>query len=604
MLPQVSLDICAQSTATVLGAIYKQVQSRPKACAVSARGHEFTYSWLGAFAENVRRRLGRAAVKKGDAVALCIPPSAQFVAAALGVMSARASYLPIDDNIPAERISFMVQDAEARLLIATSLLRPAIRDLISVPIIEADQIENPGWGADLAVRESDPDDLAYIIYTSGSTGQPKGVEITHRALFNLVAWHNRAFHISSKDRATQIAGLGFDAAVWEIWPYLAAGATLYVPGDIVRHDPVQLQLYFVKERITVAFAPTILAERLMQMEWPRKTALRLLLTGGDALRVYPHRGLPFSVVNNYGPTECTVVATSGSIDSKDGTFSPPPIGRPIPDTEIHIVDEKLKPVDSGQAGELCLGGPRLARGYRNRPELTKQKFVANPFQTAPAARLYRTGDLVRMRADGQLEFVGRVDDQVKIRGYRIELNEVSIAISRHAAVAQCVVVARNGDDGDRVLVAYIVPSGVIPFREAIMREFLSKSLPDYMIPSAFVTLQEFPVTANGKIDYVALPAPDRSNRQGLDPPASPSTELEQQIATVVCDLLKLDEIGLEDNFFLLGGHSLFGAQLIARLEKRFKVGVPLRLLFESPTVASLAAEVSRIRCEQAASAVS
>ena len=516
-------------------------------------------------------------------------------------MSTGAAYLPIDENCPAERLSFILADSDAHLLITTSRLSSSLQRSTPIPIIEIDRIrERESNGEPASIRnELDPHSLAYLIYTSGSTGQPKGVEITHEGLSHLIAWHNRTFEITHEDRASQIAGLSFDAAVWEIWPYLASGATLCIPQSNIRQDPVGLQQWLVDENITVAFVPTVLTERLIEMEWPSKTKLRLLLTGGDALRKQPRKGLPFAVVNNYGPTECTVVATSGYVSPQDGNAfcGVPSIGGPITHTEVHIVTADLREVTRGQAGELCIGGPSLARGYRNRPELTAERFIPNPFHAAPHARLYRTGDLVRMSEDGQIHFLGRLDDQVKIRGYRIEPNEVTLALHRHPAVSQCVVVGR-GEGEEKQLVAYIVPSRTGPVSYAEIREFLGKTLPDYMLPSAFVTLNELPLNENGKIDYAALPTPRRGDTPALESPESPSTNTERQIAAMVRNLLAVEEIGIKDNFFLFGGHSLFGAQLIARLAKRFKVEVPLRTIFESPTVASLAAQVERLRSEQ------
>jgi acyl-CoA synthetase (AMP-forming)/AMP-acid ligase II/acyl carrier protein len=314
--------------------------------------------------------------------------------------------------------------------------------------------------------------------------------------------------------------------------------------------------------------------------------------------------LPFTLVNNYGPTECTVVTTSGPISSDGDCSSVPAIGRPIADAEIYILGEDLKRLEPGQTGEICIGGPSLARGYHNRPELTAEKFIPNPFDTAPGARLFRTGDLAKIREDGQIQFLGRLDDQVKIRGFRIEPNEIAVAISRIPAVGQCVVVARGGDGAEKQLIAYIVPRGAVAISQSEIREVLGKTLPDYMIPSGFVCLDELPLNANGKIDRAALPPPSRTNAPGLDAPVLPRTALERQTAAIVRDLLKLDEIGVEDNFFLLGGHSLLGAQLIGRLRERFNVEVPLLALFESPTVASLAAQIGRFVSEQSATVAS
>jgi acyl-coenzyme A synthetase/AMP-(fatty) acid ligase/acyl carrier protein len=389
--------------------------------------------------------------------------------------------------------------------------------------------------------------------------------------------------------------VSFDAAVWEIWPYLAAGATLCIPGSDVRKDAGRLQQWILSERITVAFAPTVLAERLILMDWPRKTALRILLTGGEALRTYPRRDLPFTFVNNYGPTECTVVATSGIVAPDEKACTPPSIGHPIQGVQAYVLDEDMKPLRSGQSGELYLGGSSLAVGYHNRPHLTAEKFIFLPLHQGSLERVYRTGDIVRMGNDGQLHFVGRADNQVKIRGFRIEPDEVAATICLHPAVRQCIVVGRDSERGEKELIAYVTQRGKEGPGAQELRDFLAKKLPDYMIPSWFVALEELPLTPNGKVDVAALPVPDRNQVSGLNSPLNPRTHLERQIAALVASLLKVRTVGVEDNFFLLGGHSLFGAELIGRLAKEFHVEIPLRALFEAPTVEKLACEVERLR---------
>src|SRR4051794_5588619 len=413
---------------TVPAMVEDQIRTRSKEVAVIAGRRRITYGQFGILADKVGELLADAQITAGDVVALCIPPSPEFAAAAFAIMSAGAAYLPIDENCPAERVSFMVEDSGARLLITSSHISPSLRAVSSIVIAEIDRVEKLSGIKAYRMDSLGPDNRAYIIYTSGSTGEPKGVELAHRGLSNLVVWHNQTFRIGHQDRASQIAGLSFDAAVWEIWPYLAAGATLCIPDSDVRKDPLRLQKWLIGEKITTAFAPTVSAERLIQLDWPRKTALRLLLTGGDALRNYPRKDLPFALVNNYGPTECTVVATSGPIPPDHCACTPPPIGRPIRHTETYVLGEDLRPVKPGQSGELYIGGPSLAIGYRNRPQLTAERFISNPFRLAGSDRLYRTGDLVRIGEDGQFYFVGRVDDQVKIRGFRIEPNEIAATI--------------------------------------------------------------------------------------------------------------------------------------------------------------------------------
>lgn len=584
----------------VTAAVHQQILARPTGVAIKAGNRQLTYSQLGDLSTQLRKSIRSTGVKRADIVAVWTHPCPEFVAAAFAIMSAGAAYLPIDENCPAERVAFMCADSGARALVTTSRLSASLRHPIGIPVIEVDRTQEAAREAkpDGACEDLDSGSLAYLIYTSGSTGQPKAVEIMHRGLSNLVAWHNEAFAVTRKDRGSQIAGLSFDAAAWEIWPYLVSGATLCIASSEARYNAAALQKWLVDERITVAFVPTILAEHLIEMKWPSKPALRVLLTGGEALRTYPPKNLPFAVVNNYGVTECTVVTISCRVMPNDGSCDAPPIGRPIRNAEILIAGADLKPVEAGHAGELCIGGPSLARGYHNRPELTREKFISHPLCAGQHARLYRTGDLVEMRDDGQLHFLGRVDDQVKIRGFRIEPNEIATTLRRHPGVRQCAVIGRNGSNAEKQLVAYIVPFNGKNASAMELREFLGKTLPDYMIPSVFVTLDELPLTVNGKLDVAALPSRQSGHGMGYESAQPASSDLEDQIAAIVRELLGIDDIGVADNFFLLGGHSLFGAQLISRLAKQFKVDVPLLAVFESPTVSTLAAAVQALRATQ------
>jgi amino acid adenylation domain-containing protein len=439
-----------------------------------------------------------------------------------------------------------------------------------------------------------PDDLAYVIYTSGSTGQPKGVEIPHGGLANLVSWHQQAFSVTSADRASHLAGLSFDAAVWELWPYLAVGASVHLVDELNRNSAALLQDWLVTHRISISFVPTPLAEELLRVKWPRNTVLRILLTGGDTLHRYPPPSLPFVVVNNYGPTECTVVATCGAVppNGHDGIL--PPIGRPIFNSRIHLLDEQLLPVPPGAVGEIYIAGAGLARGYRNRPDLTAKKFISDPFSAKPGSRLYKTGDLARLLPDGQIAFLGRVDEQIKIRGFRIEPNEIVCALNQHPVVHESLVLAREDSSGDKGLVAYLVlesDSGVTP---KSLRDYLRCCLPEYMLPNAFVRLEAFPLMSNGKIDRAALPAPDPANTLHDELSEDPPTPIQQRVLEILRALLGSEKIGLKDDFFLLGGHSLLGAQLIARLRETFRVELALRTIFDAPTVVALAEEIERL----------
>jgi len=405
--------------------------------------------------------------------------------------------------------------------------------------------------------------------------------------------------VTSADRASHLAALGFDAAVWELWPYLVAGASVHLASAEIRQNPKKLQTWLLEEQITIAFLPTPLAESLLLLEWPKQAALRILLTGADTLHHSPPAGLPFTLVNNYGPTECTVVATServwpASNSSSHSSSQPPSIGRPIDNTEIYILDEEMAEVALGQPGELYIGGAGVARGYRNQLELTKQKFVANPFSADPSDRLYRSGDQVRLLPGGELEFLGRFDEQVKIQGYRVEPNEIVNALDSHAEVRTSAVIARETQSGEKTLIAYVVLHEDSKVTASTLREHLSKRLPRYMIPALFVRMEALPVTANGKVDREALPRADGSNRLPDDDFAAPPTLVEQRLSAVLSQLLHVQHVGAKDNFFLLGGHSLLGTQLLTRIRQAFGVELTLLSLFDHPTLMEMSREIEKL----------
>jgi acyl-coenzyme A synthetase/AMP-(fatty) acid ligase len=389
--------------------------------------------------------------------------------------------------------------------------------------------------------------------------------------------------------------LGFDAAVWELWPYLVAGASVHLAHEEVRQNPQKLRNWLLEEKITIAFLPTPLAESLLLLEWPKQPALRILLAGADTLHHSPPASLPFTLVNNYGPTECTVVATSGRVwPTSNSSSQPPSIGRPIDNTEIYILDEEMTEVASGKPGELYIGGAGVARGYRNHPELTKQKFVSNPFSADPGDRLYRSGDQVRLLPGGELEFLGRIDEQVKIQGYRVEPNEIVNALDGHADVQTSAVIARETQGSEKTLIAYLVLCQGSKVTAAALREHVSTRLPHYMVPASFVRLEALPVTANGKVDRDALPSPDSSNRLPDENFMAPPTLIEQRLAAILSQLLHVQHVGAKDNFFLLGGHSLLGTQLLTRIRQAFGVDLTLLSLFDHPTLMDMSQEIEKL----------
>jgi amino acid adenylation domain-containing protein len=444
--------------------------------------------------------------------------------------------------------------------------------------------------------DPDPETLAYIVYTSGSSGQPKGVEITHANLLNLIQWHQAAFKVSASDRASQVAGLAFDATAWEIWPHLTAGASLHIAEELTRRSPHTLRDWLVAEKITISFVPTVLAESLLHAKWPGDTALRTLLTGADVLHRRPVAGLPFVVVNNYGPSECTVVATSGIVDTKGADGDRPSIGAPIRNTTALVLDEDMRPVSPGQAGELCLAGALVGRGYRNRPELTASRFVTYAPQAGAPVRVFRTGDRVRQLPNGELAFLGRLDEQVKIRGYRIEPGEIVAWLSVYPGVEASAISVANSAAGP-TLIAYMVPAADAGLNASDLREFLAARLPDYMIPASFVKMAALPMTANGKLDKAALPLPTPENLISSGPELAFTGEeaecVQAQIAALVASLLNVPSVASDANFFMIGGHSMLGVQLVARIRDMFGVDITLRQLFGAPTIAALSSEVEK-----------
>jgi len=573
---------------TVPETVIVRAMETPDAPAVCAQSDVLTYRDMDRQANRLARYLRGLGVDKDIPVGLCVPRSPEMVIGALAIWKAGGAYVPLDPSYPLGRLVYMLRDSAPVVLLSDGPVPPAVRD-VRCPIVHAETTEVARQDPAPLSLEVTPDDLAYVIYTSGSTGTPKGVEITHGSLANLVSWHQQAFSVTPADRASHLAGLGFDAAVWELWPYLASGASVHLVDDTTRNSPELLQAWLVDQQLTISFVPTPLAERLLSLAWPREVALRTLLTGGDTLHHYPPSGLPFVLVNNYGPTECTVVATSGPVYPVKRNDSLPVIGSAITNTEIHLLDEELQPVPAGTPGEICIAGVSLARGYRNLPNLTAEKFLTNT--SVAGNRLYRTGDLGRLLPDGNIAYLGRLDDQIKIRGFRIEPNEIVSRLNEHPDVQQSLVLARERAPGDKRLVAYVMLQRESRATDSMLRDFLRTALPEYMLPWAFIQVEEFPLTANGKIDRAALPPPESANPAGDEDGTDPQTPIEQRIAELVANLLEVEKVGREDNFFLLGGHSLMAAQLIAELRRAFGVEIPLQALFEAPTVAALSAEI-------------
>ncbi len=576
--------------------VARHAAAYPSAIALSHGSHTLSYAELEKRSNQLAHFLRSLGAGSGDLVGVYLERSLSMVVAALAVIKAGGAYLPLQPGLPRERLTYMLHDAQVPVVITRSAMAGDLADGRCRVVAMDDEAEAIAkQSAAPPPCELNDRDLAYVIYTSGSSGQPKGVEVLHRGLSNLVSWHLRAFGVTSADRASHLAALGFDAAVWELWPYLVAGASVHLAPEEVRQNPQKLQNWLLEEEITIAFLPTPLAESLLLLEWPKQPALRILLTGADTLHHSPPASLPFMLVNNYGPTECTVVATSGRVSPASNSSSQAPsIGRPVDNTDIYILDEEMTEVASGKPGELYIGGAGVARGYRNHPELTKQKFVSNPFSADPGDRLYRSGDQVRVLPSGELEFLGRIDEQVKIQGYRVEPNEIVNALDCHADVQTTAVIARETQGGEKNFIAYVVLCENSKVTASGLREHVSKRLPHYMVPASFVRMEALPVTANGKIDRDALPPPYSSNRLPDEDFIAPPTLIEQRLASILAQLLHVQHVGVKDNFFLLGGHSLLGTQLITRIKQSFGVDLSLLSLFDHPTLMEMSQEIEKL----------
>jgi amino acid adenylation domain-containing protein len=564
------------------------IAAQPRdALALAASSFRLSYGQLNERSAGLAQGLQLLGVGPDVPIAVFANRTPAGVLAALSILKAGAGYVPLEPADPAERLEFVLRDVQTPFVLAERGIagrlpkgRWKVIPLDEAPLLFSKPME--------PLAAPSPNNLAYIAYTSGSTGRPLGVEIAHASLLNLIRWHQRAFQVTAADNASQVAAPGFDAAIWEIWPYLTAGASLHFPDINISRAARPLRDWLHDEYITIAFAPTALAEQLIALDWPRTTALRTLLTGGDVLRHYPPAGLPFTLVNNYGPTEATVVATSGPVPPRSNWLELPPIGQPIENVRIAILNESMEPVRNGLAGELYIGGAGLARGYVNQPELTARKFVPDPFGVDPQARLYRTGDLVRRFSDGQIEFVGRIDDQIAIRGVRVEPSEIESALNAHPQVENSVAIAREDTPGERRLVAYVVwAADAAAPSTADLIGWLRERLPEYMLPFAIFGITELPLTPNGKMDRAALPAPQPERE-----PFAHGT-VEARLAHIMASLREVDGSANDQNVFHAGGNPLLGALLLDRVRQAFGVTLTPHQLFEALTVSGLAAEIER-----------
>ena len=549
--------------------------------AVVDEDRQLSYEELNRRANQLAHYLRKMGVGPDARVGICVERSFEMIVGLLAILKAGGAYVPLDPAYPAERLSYMLADSIPVVLLTQGHLAglfPGISD--TLPLLDLTDASawsrQPQSNPQCAAIRLMPEHLAYVIYTSGSTGQPKGVAIEHRSLCNLIYWHWDAFALESGRRSSSLAGFGFDAATWEIWPTLCVGASLMLAPSARTSDPEALLAWWKNQNIDVSFLPTPMAEFAFT-RGITNSFLHTLLIGGDRLRQLPLHTVPFSLVNNYGPTETTVVATSGRIEPYATALS---IGRPIANTRIYVLDKCGELVPVGVVGELYIGGAGVARGYLNRPELTAERFLADRFSPDAATRMYRTGDLGRWLADGNIEFVGRNDFQVKIRGFRIELGEIEAKLSEHPGVRDAVVIVREDTPGDKRLAAYVTTQSGDSLDIQALRTHLAAALPEYMVPAAYMQLASFPLTPNGKLDRKALPAPE-ADAYVAHAYEAPQGTMEATVAGIWAEVLKIERVGRNDNFYDLGGHSLFATQVMSRIRQAFGVEVPLRSFLEN-----------------------
>ncbi|WP_421556644.1 amino acid adenylation domain-containing protein [Pseudomonas kitaguniensis] len=557
---------------TLHAAVEAQAERQPQAIAVQQGDESLTYQQLNQRANQLAHHLLALGVQPDDRVAICCRRGPQMLVGLLGILKAGAGYVPIDPAHPAERIAYLLQDSAPVAVLA----EPGTRELLGA--VTAVNLLDHRWQHHAVTNPQletlTPAHLAYVIYTSGSTGQPKGVMVEHRSVANLVHWHCAAFELDARSHTSSVAGFGFDAMAWEVWPALCAGATLHLPpADVGNQNIDALLAWWLAQPLEVSFLPTPVAEYAFSQNL-QHPSLRTLLIGGDRLRQFTQEQR-FAVINNYGPTEATVVATSGRVHAGQGL----PIGRPIANTHVYVLDAQLRPVPVGVVGELYVGGSGVARGYLNRPEMTAERFLDDPFN---GGRMYRSGDLVRWLPDGNLDYVGRNDDQVKVRGVRVELGEIESCLAALEGVGEAVVLVRDGR-----LVAWF--SEHYPLAIEHLRAQLQAQLPEALVPVAYVKLDALPLTANGKLDRKALPEPDHTALLSRDYEA-PQGEVETTLARIWAEVLQVEQVGRHDHFFELGGHSLLAVSLIERM-RQVSLSADVRILFSQPTLAALAAAV-------------
>jgi amino acid adenylation domain-containing protein len=561
---------------------------------VSFAGERMSYRQLEQRSNQLARYLQQHGVSTGAMVGICLERSAELVVAILAVVKAGAAYVPMDPDYPEQRLQHMAEDAGLKLIISQNNVAGIVAALpvtaVNLDAVASDVAQLPATAPEVQLR---PEDLAYVIFTSGSTGRPKGVMNEHRGIVNRLLWMQDEYQLSSNDRVLQKTPFSFDVSVWEFfWP-LISGAELVVAKPGGHRDAAYLAETIKVEQITTLhFVPSMLQIFLQNASSAGCSSLQRVICSGEALPFdvqrrffdrFGHAGLH----NLYGPTEAAIDVTYWPC-ARNSAERSVPIGRPVANTRLYIVDAHGQRTALGVPGELWISGVQVARGYVSRDELTAERFIADPFN--PGSRVYRTGDLARFRDDGAVEFLGRIDHQVKLRGFRIELGEIEAVLDTCSDVDQSVVLLREDVPGLPQLVAYVARAD-LQFDKAAAQEVLAAELPDYMLPGAYVVLPDLPVTPNGKIDRRALPAPEAP--QSTEEYVAPRNPLETEVAQIWAELLGVDQVGLRDDFFALGGHSLIAMQLVSRIAASKGVQLPIDSVFITPTLEALCASIAQ-----------
>ncbi len=575
-----------------------QVVHTPNAVAVTYKDKQLTYCKLNQSANQLAHYLRSLGIGPEILVGICVERSLEMIIGILGILKAGGVYVPIDPDYPRQRLSSIIDDAKISIM----LTQKKFKDILTGQNTDVVYIDT-FWDK-LSIEKNDnidsnvqPENLAYVIYTSGSTGKPKGVMNTHRGLINRLLWMQETFHLTSQDRVLQKTPFTFDVSVWEfLWP-LITGATLAIAKPEGHKDRDYLVDVIKKEKITtIHFVPSMLSIFLDNKNLDQCNSLKMVICSGEVLsaelknRFYEK--INAELYNLYGPTEASIDVTYYKCERESNNHIVP-IGKPIYNTQIYILNKYLHPVPIGVIGEIHIGGVGLARGYLNRSELTAEKFIKNPFSNKPDERLYKTGDLGRYLPDGNIEFIGRMDDQVKIRGFRVELQEIEVILSQHPSVKECVVICRNDNKIGSYMIAYVVLNHNGAMQESELRSYLKDKLPDYMVPSFVTFLDALPLTPNGKVNTKALPIPDKKNLQMNTGFVKPRNHTEQTIADIWLKILDIKEVGIYNNFFDLGGHSLLAIQVVSRIRDQFQVEVPLHHFFNEPTINGLVKHIKK-----------